>query len=117
MPPIIRACYDSVQKYRGQHPVHLITKSNCADFVSIPYHIMKKLNSGLITVTHFSDILRTVLLYEYGGIWMDATILVTEAIDFNNLKFYTMKETLKTDNISKARWAGFFLAIGSRGNL
>ena len=74
MPPIVRICYQSLLRNAGTHPVHLITKENIDKYIEFPSHIMKKVRNGHITLTHFSDILRMCLLYQYGGLWMDATI-------------------------------------------
>jgi hypothetical protein len=112
MPEIVKACYKSVQKYAAGHPVKLITKDNFNNFVSVPEYILDKFNSGLITVTHFSDILRVALLYEYGGFWLDATMFLTKEISISNstYSFFTLKGTYNVDNISKARWTGFCIA-------
>jgi hypothetical protein len=77
------------------------------EFVSIPDYILNKLKSGNITIAHFSDILRIVLLYEHGGIWMDATILVTGPFSFDSYSFFTLKSHLvKFDSITMTNWAG-----------
>jgi hypothetical protein len=112
MPEIVRVCYKSIQKFAGSHPVKIITKYNFRDFISIPEYILNKFNSGLISVTHFSDILRANLLYEYGGFWLDATMLLTEEISIRSGcdSFFTLKGTYAIDNISRARWTGFCMA-------
>lgn len=68
MPKIVKACVDSIKRNCGSHPFNLITKDNYYKYVEIPEYILEKLNSKIITLTHFSDILRMTLLYEYGGI-------------------------------------------------
>ena len=135
MSPLVKACYNSIQQYAGRHPVKLITKYNFRDYVSIPEYILDKLDSKLMTLTHFSNILRVNLLHDHGGIWMDATILTLKDISLENLSFYTLKAPAKTasvtlnsfDGISSeasdicssfhinrdapiSRWSGFLLA-------
>jgi len=114
MPDIVKACYDSVQRHKKTYSVQLVTKYNYKNFVSMPEYIMKKLDSKTMSITHFSDILRVSLLYEYGGIWMDATILVTDTINFDGFKFWTMKRNNKTNHVSQARWTTFLFAVGSK---
>ena len=50
------------------------------DYVTFTDEIINKFNSGKIDYTHMSDILRAELLYRYGGMWIDATYLVTQKI-------------------------------------
>ena len=133
MPPLVKVCYNSIRLNAGKHPVQLVTKYNYHDFVSIPEYIIEKVNAGKITLTHFSNILRVNLLYDHGGIWMDATILALNNILLEGSSFYTLKapaksasvtlncfegissETLhKSANLNKippiSRWSGFLLA-------
>ena len=107
MPPLVKICYNTIRQRAGTHPVQLVTKYNVHGFVSIPEYILKKVNAKIITITHFTDILRANLLYEYGGIWMDATILVLKDISFENMPFYTLKTPAsKTDSVTLAAFAG-----------
>ena len=107
MPKLVNACYNSIKQYAGTHPVKLITKHNFRDFISIPEYILEKVNTGIMTVTHFSNILRANLLYDYGGIWMDATILVLKNISLENLPFYTLKAPAKkSSSVTLTRFSG-----------
>ena len=138
MPPLVRACYNSMKNHAGTHPVRLITKDNYNDYISIPDYIMDRVNAGNMKLTHFSNILRANLLFEYGGIWLDATILVLKVISPENLPFYTLKAPAKKSvsvtlarfagvqnksaklhkqiNPQISRWSGFLLA-GTKGSL
>jgi len=106
MPPIIKACYNSVLSNKNDFHINVITKYNYKDYLSLPEHIINKVNNGMITITHFSDIIRMYLLYKYGGIWLDASVLVTNPIDMNNKCFFTICGDFKGDNVAKNRWAG-----------
>ena len=107
MPALVKVCYKSILKHAGKHPVRLITKYNSRNFISIPEYILDKVNARIITITHFTDILRANLLYEYGGIWMDITILILKEIKLGDLPFYTLKAPSKNASVSLARFAGF----------
>jgi hypothetical protein len=111
MPNIVRACYNSVQKYKGKYKVVLITKDNFSKYADIPDIILKKFEANLITITHFSDILCVTLLAEHGGIWMDATILVTKEIEkaIPDVSFFTLPDSLYKVSFPKGRWCGFFM--------
>ena len=107
IPPLVKACYSSIKQHAGMHPVQLITKHNFRDFISIPDYILEKVSAGIMTVTHFSNIVRANLLYEHGGIWMDATILVTQNILLEDMPFYTLKAPApKSSSVTLARFAG-----------
>ncbi|MBQ9339780.1 MAG: capsular polysaccharide synthesis protein [Paludibacteraceae bacterium] len=77
MPDIVKKCYNSVKTFAPDYTVHLITNVNLFEYVSLPEHIVSKYRKGIISFTHFSDILRTCLLYEHGGLWLDSTVLLT----------------------------------------
>ena len=107
MPDLVKICYNTIRKNAENHTVQLITKNNFYDFISIPDYILEKVNSGVMTVTHFSNIIRVNLLYNYGGIWMDATILVLQNIFLKNLSFFTLKAPAKnSDSVTLSRYAG-----------
>lgn len=76
-PEIIKACIASMRKWAKGYEIRLITDKNLLEYVNIPEYIIRKYQEGKITFTHFSDILRTCLLYEHGGIWIDSTVLLT----------------------------------------
>ena len=107
MPPLVKTCYSSIKQHAGTHPVQLITKHNFRDFISIPDYILEKVDVGIMSVTHFSNIIRANLLYEHGGIWMDATIFVIQDILLENVPFYTLKAPApKSSSVTLARFAG-----------
>ena len=79
-PEIVKKCVESVKRNMPQYEVRVLTAENIFDYVTLPEHIVRKYQKGTITFTHFSDILRTALLVQHGGIWLDATVLMTDAI-------------------------------------
>jgi len=112
MPPIVKACYNSVLLHADGFQVTVITKHNYNDYTSIPCHIMEKVNNKTMTLTHFSNIIRVSLLYRHGGLWLDATYLVTSTINLNNNSFFTINNVASYNarNISKGRWQGNCIA-------
>ena len=77
LPEVVQICFESVDKYAGDFKVIRLTDENIADYLSIPKEILDKRDSGLMKKVFFSDLLRVMLLASYGGIWLDATILMT----------------------------------------
>jgi hypothetical protein len=74
-PALVRACYESCKQLGLE--IKVITEENYSQYVTVPDFILKKRESGVISNAHFSDILRLELLTEYGGTWIDATVLIT----------------------------------------
>lgn len=91
MPPVIKECFNSVLRNANGRDVKLLTGSNYQDYVQLPPHILEKFRKGIISYTHFSDILRVALLKEHGGLWIDAAIFVTKPITICTKNFYSPK--------------------------
>lgn len=126
-PPIVRICIDSIKKNSNGHPVIIIDKFNYKNYVSIPEIILKRYEEGkndntylkdtVLTITHFSDIIRTALLYNYGGVWIDATIFMTDTIP--SRYFLDEFTTLGEDNtwfIGEGKYSSWFMGCLA-GNL
>ena len=76
-PHIVKKCVDSIKTHAVKQEVILITNENLGQYLQLPEYILNKWKKGIISNTHFSDIIRINLLDEYGGIWIDATVLLT----------------------------------------
>ena len=115
-PVLVKKCIDSVRKNAGTHPVILLTKDNWQSYADIPEYIIKKVSDGNISLTHFSDILRMVLLAEHGGLWLDATIFVSRTIpDYCfTLPYFSIHYKNSSSKIARGRWTGF--CQGARKN-
>lgn len=79
-PDIVKICLNSLHKYANNFEIKLLDFNNYTKFVNIPNFIIDKYKSGKMNNTHFSDILRTYLLSEHGGMRIDATVLLTGEI-------------------------------------
>lgn len=78
-PEIVKKCYSSIQKNIKDKEIVLITYENMYDYVQFPSYIQEKIDSGIISGAHLSDLLRLQLLNTYGGTWIDATVLCTSS--------------------------------------
>lgn len=93
-PDLVKACINSQRKNLPNEVEYIvITEKNCKDFVDFPNSIIKKVEDGSITLTTFSDMLREKLIYEYGGIWFDATVLIHKPFpkEYFRMPLYTCK--------------------------
>lgn len=119
MPSIVKSCVNSVKKHSNGKKVVLITKDNFFDYTNISSNILKKFDDGAITLTHLSDILRFNLLYNYGGLWIDATVYCTGEIGdsyFGDL--YTSGGYYGTDpKFVDGKWTGFLIGGNSKNEL
>lgn len=114
MPEMVKKCFNSIIRYSNGHPVKLITFDNYKDYVQVDYRIVDKLKNGTFKLAHFADLVRLKLLEQYGGLWLDSTILLTANIneDFFQ-KFFSVKiRPVDNDSVSEYRWCSFVLGGG-----
>ena len=79
VPPVVRECLESVEKYAGGYTLVRLTDENLQDYLDLPDFVQLKRQS-VFSRAFFSDLLRLMLLKTYGGIWMDATIMLSGPI-------------------------------------
>lgn len=94
-PDLIKACINSQKRYLPDEvELIVITEDNYRDYVDFPQWLIDKVEDGRVTLTTFSDVIRASLLYRYGGIWLDSTILLTEMlpVDFWDYEIFTIRE-------------------------
>ena len=77
LPEIIRLCFDSVDKYKDDYQVIRLNDETIGDYIDLPAFVWQKMRNSAFTRTFFSDLLRVALLNVYGGVWLDATVLLT----------------------------------------
>ena len=74
-PSLVRMCLDSVDKYASEYRVIRLSDNNLADYIEIPDWLKQRRQQ--MSAAHFADILRCMLLSAYGGLWLDASTLLT----------------------------------------
>lgn len=121
MPETVKICCRRVRELAGNHEIHLITKKTYCKYITTPFPLLITdcLSDGTISITYFSDIMRCYLLYTYGGIWMDATLLPSSLIDdfVGTSSFYTGRRVYMTDNynVAQGKWTSY-LSGSVKGN-
>lgn len=123
-PLLVKKCIASIRKNSNGHDVIVITDSNISDFIDIPFQILEKVTTGKLSRTNFSDIVRSMLLASYGGMWIDATFFITKSIPedyFAYPVFSAAKQPEPKDRrnvcISRYRWTGSFLGADKSNHL
>lgn len=80
-PIIVQKCIESIRKNKPDgFEVVIITEKNMHHYIRFPEYMIEKSTAGMITRTHMSDLIRTELLYQYGGLWIDATVYCSREI-------------------------------------
>lgn len=81
VPEVIQICFDSVDKYKGDYKVIRLCDDDLKEYIDLPLYVYEKYNNGIFGKAHFSDLVRLALLSTYGGVWLDATILLTAPLE------------------------------------
>lgn len=122
-PIIVKKTIESQKKYAQKYGYNyiLLDEKNLYDFVDMPIELVEKYNTGKIDAIKYSDIIRTILLSEYGGVWLDSTIYLdcSEKLEYLESKFYTIRASgteYYPRYVSNGRWALFCLA-GEKNNI
>ena len=76
-PEVCKACLRSLRYWHSDKKIITLDKNNISDYIDLPGYIIDKYEKGIISHTHFSDIIRAELLTQHGGTWIDATVYCT----------------------------------------
>ena len=93
LPEIPNVCIKRIEELYPDYKIYKITLNNYKEYVDIDDNLIRLYDDKKISIQTFSDILRYKLIYKYGGVWCDATLLFFERIDFE-------KEIMKNDYYS-----------------
>ena len=78
LPEVVKLCFASVDRYRGEYQVIRLSDDTIGEYLDVPEFVWEKLRGNdAFTRTFFSDLLRLMLLHTYGGVWLDATVLLS----------------------------------------
>ena len=75
-PPIVKSCLASWQSFNPGWVVRPISLDDVRVLIDLP-----DLSGKSITAASFSDLVRISLLYQFGGVWVDATVLCRLPLD------------------------------------
>ena len=118
VPVLVQTCMNSVEKYKGNCQRIILTYENIKDYIELPDFIYKMKESGKMCTAHFVDIIRTALLVKYGGIWIDATVLLTdiipEYITNSELFFFRTDEKYDLDGLCGTN---YFISAATPDNI
>lgn len=107
LPKVIKISSSSVKKYKKDCEIYYLDMNNIEEYLKIPKYILEKIENKKMSYAHFTDIIRLALLYYYGGVWLDATVLLTDNIP---QKYFEMEYFMfqRDDNLKdKKKWEDF----------
>lgn len=84
LPEIPKKCIENIEKFYPDYNIFKITLDNFKEYVEIDENLIRLFKNKKISIQTFSDILRYNLLYKYGGVWCDATLLFFDKINFED---------------------------------
>lgn len=108
LPEIVQICFDSVDRNRGDYRVIRLTDTTVSEYIDLPNFVWRKRENSQFTRTLFSDLLRIALLSVYGGVWLDATILLTGGLPdtYGKYDFFMFQRSEEEKN--KKYWEGVY---------
>lgn len=119
MPKTVVECHKSIERNNPDVVLNFIDFSNVGDYISLPGHIIDSFEMGFIGHAHLTDIIRTFLLAEYGGMWIDSTIYNTDKIPDSlfEMPFFSINRINNGYYVSGNKWSNFLLASNGDGCL
>lgn len=117
-PEIVKKCINSAKRYCGEYEVIILTDDNINQYVRLPEHIENIYKNGKMTEAHHSDLIRLVLLINYGGVWSDATCYFTDTIPqyIAQNKFFMFSRDLLSGNTFPTICSNWFI-LSKPGNM
>lgn len=109
-PALVQRCYRSLQENIKDREIILITSENLKDYTDMPSWVLEKYEKGLITHTHFSDLLRLELLCKHGGTWIDSTVFCSGSdipsymLDSDLFMFQNLKPGADGSTLNISSW-------------
>lgn len=105
IPDLVSACINNIKKLNPGYDVNVVNM----DYVRNELGLQELVDADL-KIQHKSDIIRLMLIYRYGGIWLDASILFNISIDdmlncvenlncYDVLSFYIERSGIKSEQV------------------
>lgn len=109
MPYIVQKCYEQLQLCADGYRIVFIDKNTYSSYIDLPGYVLDTFSKGSLRIQHLTDILRVGLLCFHGGLWVDATVYITDY-------FENHPEILHNDYFSLGRWVSFLNGTSIREN-
>ena len=110
LPEVVEKCIKTWRKYNPKYTIVILNRHNLAEYCSKADEILGSKFAD--SPQRLSDMVRLCVLYEHGGIWADATIIVQKSLDFSRgfeLYGYTIRTNAQSRFVQIESW--FFGAV------
>ena len=106
VPEVVRECLDSVEKWCGDYELIRLTDETVGQYVEIPEEAAR--NCRRAGLAQYSDMLRLTLLSSYGGVWLDATVMLTGPLPLKYFQYDFFMFQRDTDEPHKDYWENVY---------
>lgn len=106
LPAVVQRGFQSVDKYKGDFEVIRLNNNNVSEYLELPSYVWNGSGESKFSVVFFSDLLRLALLHTYGGVWLDATVLLSKPINEEYMKLDHFVFQRDADEPNKTFWLG-----------
>lgn len=116
-PELVQLLIAQTRRQSGSHPVRIITLENYNDYVTLPHDFIAKYESGKMPQQQFADVLRSALLAQHGGLWVDTSVYLSQPIPESvfsspiyNVKNILPNRTREAVACDFTKWQAYFIA-------
>lgn len=113
-PKISIKCLNSWQQKNPDWTIQILSYSNLSDFINLD-SVIPGISEKDVSLAGLSDIIRTVLLHQYGGVWVDSTLLCTQSLN-NWLDRYVVNGFFAFSNPSPDRMISSWFLAAAKNN-
>lgn len=109
IPIFVQDCIDNIRKKNPEYTVNVLSPENVGQYTDIDFSQLQ-----IAMPQHKADLIRFNLLYLHGGIWLDASIIVYEHLDWiqhlieenqtESFAYYRKKNTTQPDSPVIENW-------------
>ncbi len=109
----IKFCYDIIKKLCPHYQINFLNLENYKSYIK-DNRVIDIINNDNLLITHKSDIIRLYLIYNYGGIYLDSSIILFDSLDwiyqYNKYDVIMYKNIHHTTNSIKPVLENWFIA-------
>lgn len=118
-PDIVKKCIESVKRWNQGYDVVVLDSKSIGRYVVLPPYIEKLKLLNRLSDAHYSDLIRTQLLVQYGGIWCDATCFFSAQMPefIENAPFFMFSRLLLSEYVSPIEGSNWFIKAKKNNTL